>query len=101
MAAFEHLQASAARTRVFDSLVESLGTFVNSRGVFGSKVGGKQLDIKTSEKSKALAEKEGREYLVSIVTLIRFIVEIPSEFEFRMHIRNELLNSGLAQHFVV
>ena len=38
---------------------------------------------------------------VALTALVRFLVEVPCEFEYRMFIRNEMMSSGLANVFRV
>jgi hypothetical protein len=69
MAAMEHFKLQRSATRIFDVLVESLYSFVNSRGVFGSKVRAGSDHHSTmfsflAEKSNQPTEREIREYLV-------------------------------------
>ena len=33
---------------------------------------------------------------MALTALVRFLVEVPGEFEYRMYIRNEMMSSGLA-----
>ncbi|KAI8903614.1 hypothetical protein EDD86DRAFT_250329 [Gorgonomyces haynaldii] len=100
MAALEHFREDRQVPRVFDTLVESLSQSVSSRGVFGSQVGGENIFSFTSfEKIKQPTERDIKEHMVSVTALVRFLVEVPSEFEYRMHIRNELLASNLGPVF--
>ncbi|KAL2917768.1 hypothetical protein HK105_202641 [Polyrhizophydium stewartii] len=124
MSAMAFFQKVRNKARVFDALVESLSQAISSRGIFGSTVGGASVhglgvlggtlhsqngggsDIASLftlsgmfEKSKAPTEKEVREFLVSVVALIRFLVEVPSEFEYRMYLRNEFVASGVVPAF--
>ncbi|KAJ1328678.1 hypothetical protein BSLG_010031 [Batrachochytrium salamandrivorans] len=39
------------------------------------------------------------EYLVSVVALIRFLVEVPTDFEYRMYLRSEFVASGVIPAF--
>ncbi|KAJ3267918.1 hypothetical protein HDV01_003782 [Terramyces sp. JEL0728] len=98
MEAMEYFKTVRNTARTFDCLIESLNSTVTSRGIFGSTVGSTQMEFNMfgfGEKLKAPTEKDLREFLVSATALIRFIVEIPPEFEYRMHIRHELISSGL------
>jgi Diaphanous FH3 Domain len=104
MQAMESFKTTRNKARVFDSLVLSLSNGVLSRGIFGSQVGASEFTTLFgfgSDKLKSPSEKDIREFLVSIVALIRFLVEIPPEFEYRMHLRHELISSGLIPIFQV
>lgn len=105
MSAMEFFKITRKKARVFDCLVESLAHGVTSRGIFGSKVGAVELNMfgfqSSQDKLKMPSERDIREFLVSGVALIRFLVEIPPEFEYRMHLRHELISSGLLPIFRV
>ena len=105
MQAMESFKITRKKARVFDALILSLSNGVSSRGIFGSKVGASEFTANmfgfNSDKLKPPSEKDIREFLVSMVALIRFIVEIPPEFEYRMHLRHELISSGLIPVFQV
>ena len=107
--AMEFFRSIRNKKRVFDYLIEALGNAVGARGIFGTFVGATPTTSTTTELSQVFrfgtekvgkpTEKHMREYLVSCVAFIRFIVEIPPEFEYRMHIRQELISSGLQPVF--
>ncbi|KAJ2994431.1 hypothetical protein HDV02_001565 [Globomyces sp. JEL0801] len=101
MSAMEYLKTTRKYNRVFDCLVGSISEYVTARGIFGSKVRSGSVTGKYSfvDKAKPPSEKDIREFLVSGLALIRFIVEIPQEFEYRMYLRQELNSSGLLPLF--
>jgi hypothetical protein len=102
--ALEYFKSTRGKKRVFDCLVEYLGNAVTSRGIFGSTVGSTPMDFHMfgfglGDKAKPPTERDVRDYLVSAVAFIRFIIEIPSEFEYRMYLRHELVSSGIVPVF--
>ncbi|KAJ8325400.1 hypothetical protein O5D80_006336 [Batrachochytrium dendrobatidis] len=126
MSAMNDFQKIRKLPRVFDALVEALVQAVSSRGIFGSAVCGSLSTSHTTttnhpthtgsnqqtssdlaslftlnvfEKHRLPTEKDIREFLVSIIALIRFIVEVPTDFEYRMYLRNEFISSGLVPAF--
>lgn len=106
MSAMEHFRVRRKKARMFDFLVESLGQAVTSRGIFGSKVGSTEYTLfgfgnSSKDAIKPPTEKDLREFLVSAVAFFRFLVEIPSEFEYRMNLRHELVSSGILPIFQV
>ena len=105
MTAMEHFKSIRHKKKIFDYLVEALGNAVSARGIFGSKVGATITSGEYSvfgfgtEKVRNPTEKEMREYLKSSVAFIRYLVEKPTEFEYRMHIRQDLISSGILPVF--
>lgn len=109
MSALEHFRATRGHQRVFDFLVDSISKAASSRGIFGSKVGafnsndyqvfGFGAGTNKDSNSKHPTERDLRDFLVSGVALVRFLVEIPPEFEYRMHLRHELISSKITRVF--
>ncbi|KAJ3341420.1 hypothetical protein HDU91_000710 [Kappamyces sp. JEL0680] len=102
MSAMDYFKTTRKKSRIFDCLVESLANAVTSRGIFGSKVGamdGGLFGFGTQDKIRAPSERDIRDFLVSATALVRFLVEIPPEFEYRMHLRHELISSGIIPVF--
>ncbi|KAH6588860.1 hypothetical protein BASA61_005813 [Batrachochytrium salamandrivorans] len=73
MSAMTDFQKIRKHARVFDALVGALTQAVTTRGIFGS--------------------------VVSVVALIRFLVEVPTDFEYRMYLRSEFVASGVIPAF--
>lgn len=105
MQSLRHLKQLRKSARVFDVLVDMILQCVSSRGVFGTSV--KPQRFHTLERNAAHGSFSGqglkatREFLAASIAFCRFIVEITPEFEYRMHIRSELLASNLSAVFSV
>jgi hypothetical protein len=110
MSALEHFRATRGHQRIFDYLVDSISKAASSRGIFGSKVGAFSTNDyqvfgfgagnnKDSSNNRNPTERDVRDFLVSGVALVRFLVEIPPEFEYRMHLRHELISSKISRVF--
>ncbi|KAJ3274450.1 hypothetical protein HK104_004104 [Borealophlyctis nickersoniae] len=99
LAAFEHFRATRGEIRLFRRLIRTLEKMVNARGIFGSSVGaksGREMGWVGANGGGA-AQREINEFLISAVTLIRLIVEIPPQLEYRIHLRNEMMAAGFGQ----
>ncbi|KAJ1328800.1 hypothetical protein BSLG_010024 [Batrachochytrium salamandrivorans] len=57
------------------------------------------FSLSVFEKTRHPTEKDIREFLVSVVALIRFLVEVPTDFEYRMYLRSEFVASGVIPAF--
>ena len=106
ISALEHFKNTRGHQRIFDFLVDSISKAASSRGIFGSKVGAAASEYQvfgfganSKDLTKQPTERDVRDFLVSGVALVRFIVEIPPEFEYRMHLRHELISSKINQVF--
>ncbi|TPX72675.1 hypothetical protein SpCBS45565_g00202 [Spizellomyces sp. 'palustris'] len=101
MRAFDYFRSSRDDLHTFERLVLALESLINTRGVFGTTVGAK-ADVKDTivhfgDKSREQMQKDIKDFLISAVTLLRLVVDIPQELEYRIHLRNELLASGFSR----
>jgi hypothetical protein len=117
IAAFENFRITLNEHRLFEKLLKALYDIVSTRGIFGSVVGSRRdrltsfLATPQLEKNQEMEQqKEIKDFLVrqfcwqvcilahpdkiSTLALIRYIVEIPDELEYRIYLRNELFASG-------
>ena len=102
LSALEYFCTKHGKPKMFDGLVESISTIVNTRGIFGTKVGaGNATEGSIFNSGKLFNPQEIREFLVSAVALVRLVVEMPPEFEYRMYIRRQLISSGITPVFEV
>ncbi|KAJ3114548.1 Diaphanous [Phlyctochytrium bullatum] len=86
--------------RMFYILVGGLLEIVESRGKFGTIVGSKRdglEGISLSSTNAEQAQKEINDFIISTVTLLRYIVEIPDHLEYRIYLRNEITICGFAK----
>ncbi|KAJ1328832.1 hypothetical protein BSLG_009876 [Batrachochytrium salamandrivorans] len=113
MSAMTDFQKIRKHARVFDALVGALTQAVTTRGIFGSVVGvGGQnggSEYSPSSTSVPIINSNGNtngsdltslfSLSVSVVALIRFLVEVPTDFEYRMYLRSEFVASGVIPAF--
>ncbi|KAJ3150792.1 hypothetical protein HDU86_006301 [Geranomyces michiganensis] len=100
MGAFEHFRAAHDDLRIFSRLTAAIDSLVQSRGVFGSTVGSKgarELGLHFGDKNKEQTQRDIKDFLISTVTLLRLVVDVPQELEYRIHLRNELMASGFGK----
>lgn len=123
MGAFEHFRATHDDLHTFQRLVSALDSLVQTRGVFGTVVGAKaevkETLIYFGDKNKEQMQRDIKEFLVctdatldlhriipessncnpqiTAVALLRLIVDIPDELEYRIHLRNQLMASGFGR----
>ncbi|KAI8617768.1 hypothetical protein BC830DRAFT_1111986 [Chytriomyces sp. MP71] len=101
--AFETCRTEHGNTRLFERFIGIVSEIVDSRGTFGSIVGAKKEvggaigGIVSLNREKAHADL--KEYLISAIALIRYIVQVPSQLEYRIHLRNEFNACGLFNVF--
>ncbi|KAJ3207150.1 hypothetical protein HDU67_007662, partial [Dinochytrium kinnereticum] len=98
--AFETFRQARGQLRLFWSLVSALVEVVESRGKFGTIVGSKRdvlegmIQSSQSSSNPEHVQKEINDFIISSVSLIRYIVEVPSQLEYRIHLRNEMTVCG-------
>ncbi|KAI9101057.1 hypothetical protein DFS34DRAFT_613026 [Phlyctochytrium arcticum] len=101
MRAFDYFRAAKDDLHTFGRLVDSIEGLIKSRGIFGTTVGAssewKANVVHFGEKNRDQMQKDIKDFLISAVTLLRLIVEIPQELEYRIHLRNDLLASGFGR----
>ncbi|KAJ3177111.1 Dishevelled associated activator of morphogenesis 2 [Geranomyces variabilis] len=100
MGAFEHFRAAHDDLRTFSRLISAIDSLVQSRGVFGSTVGSKgarELGLHFGDKNREQTQRDIKDFLISTVTLLRLVVDVPQELEYRIHLRNELMASGFGK----
>jgi hypothetical protein len=117
--AFEQYRVARHETRLFQGFLQTIDQVVSSKGVFGSVVGSKATDalyrLLSGDASKsgggrrgpqdsllqhqAQVQRELNEFLVSAITLLRYVVEVPKELDYRIHLRNQLRACGIAHSF--
>ncbi|KAJ3228343.1 hypothetical protein HDU81_006233 [Chytriomyces hyalinus] len=101
--AFETYRIEYGAMRIFERFVGTIAEIVESRGTFGSlvgarkEVGGAIGGIVTMNREKAHTDM--KDYLISALALIRYIVQVPSQLEYRIHLRNEFMACGLFKVF--
>ncbi|KAJ3266630.1 hypothetical protein HDU77_011378 [Chytriomyces hyalinus] len=101
--AFETYRTEYGAMRLFERFVGTISEIVDSRGTFGSlvgarkEVGGAIGGIVTMNREKAHTDM--KDYLISALALIRYIVQVPSQLEYRIHLRNEFMACGLFKVF--
>ncbi|KAI8852793.1 hypothetical protein BC829DRAFT_430386 [Chytridium lagenaria] len=97
--AFETFRQTRGHLRLFGSVVSALVEVVESRGKFGTMVGSKRDVLEgmiQSSSNLEQAQKEINDFIISSVSLIRWIVEVPSQLEYRIHLRNEMTVCGFS-----
>ncbi|KAI8821726.1 armadillo-type protein [Fimicolochytrium jonesii] len=102
MDAFNHFRASHDDLYTFARLVESLEYLVSTRGVFGTAVGARvegarDPGLSWGGRGKGDMQREIKGFLVSAITLLKLVVQVPDELEYRIHLRNELMASGFGR----
>ncbi|KAJ3086905.1 hypothetical protein HK100_008536, partial [Physocladia obscura] len=90
--------------RPYEKFVNTIAEIVDSRGVFGGVVGSNLNSLNSSSggvvKSSAGGAKiissnrdaihqEVKEYLISAIALIRYLIQVPPQVEYRIHVRND------------
>ncbi len=98
MAAFRHLKSQRKEERLFQTFVTSIDDVVRSRGTWGALVGSKVENITNlalNMRNKTTLHREMKEFLVSAISLVRYLIEIPVEVEYRIHIRGQFAACGL------
>ncbi|KAI9328794.1 hypothetical protein BDR26DRAFT_873559 [Obelidium mucronatum] len=106
--AFETYRSEQSNLRLFERFLSTISEIVESRGTFGSLVGSKGYSGTKKDASSVAgivsmnrekAHKDMKDYLISALALIRYIVQVPSQLEYRIHLRNELTACGLFRIF--
>ncbi|KAJ3023894.1 UNVERIFIED_CONTAM: hypothetical protein HDU68_008418 [Siphonaria sp. JEL0065] len=101
--AFETYKKEQSGLRLFERFVGTISEIVESRGTFGSVVGSKKDNAGSiagiMSMNREMAHKEMKDYLISALALIRYIVQVPSQLEYRIHLRNEFMACGLSKVF--
>ncbi|KAJ3108146.1 hypothetical protein HDU97_002058 [Phlyctochytrium planicorne] len=98
--AFETFRQVRGQLRMFWSLVTALIEVVDSRGKFGTMIGSKRDVLERmilNSSNTEQAQKEINDFIISCVSLIRYIVEVPSQLEYRIHLRNEITVCGFSK----
>ncbi|KAJ3044918.1 hypothetical protein HDV00_000200 [Rhizophlyctis rosea] len=91
----QHLRKVKGDLRQFSRVVKNLDATVRGRGIFGTRVGSRGgVEGAVGGKEEW---KEVNEYLVSTMTLLRLLVELPPDLEYRTHLRNEMMAAGLSK----
>ncbi|KAI9209800.1 uncharacterized protein BJ171DRAFT_564305 [Polychytrium aggregatum] len=102
MGGFETLRQFRGDKLVFQRFVAMLEDIVMSRGLWGSNVGAKfdeieGLSLSLGDKRKEQLQREVNDYLISTISLIRYLVQVPPELEYRVYIRSQLLAAGFGR----
>ncbi|KAI8921081.1 armadillo-type protein [Powellomyces hirtus] len=99
MGAFEHFRAAHDDLHTFQRLVSALDSLVQTRGVFGTTVGSRSENslLHFGDKNREQTQRDIKDFLISTVTLLRLVVDVPPELEYRIHLRNELMASGFGK----
>ncbi|KAJ3070679.1 hypothetical protein HDU98_006303 [Podochytrium sp. JEL0797] len=102
--AFETHRNEHRGLRLFERFMGTISEIVESRGTFGSVVGSKRDSVTGSvagivSMNREKSHREMKDYLISALALIRYIVQVPSQLEYRIHLRNELMACGLFKVF--
>ena len=75
-------------------------SLVEARGIWGGNVGARYngdvfVAQNNLEKRGGILQKEINEYLISAITLIRYIIQVPSDILVRIFFRNKMVTHGL------
>ncbi|KAI9183600.1 hypothetical protein H9P43_004518 [Blastocladiella emersonii ATCC 22665] len=84
----DFLNAHRGATRRFEPWLLTFANIVNGRGILGSLVG-------ATGATRGMTDEELNEYALSNLILVNGLVRIPEDFEYRIHLRNQLLGCNL------
>ncbi|KAJ3222019.1 hypothetical protein HK099_002800 [Clydaea vesicula] len=103
--AFLYFQKTRQEDFIFQGFIKSLKEVILQRGTFGSKVGSKRdsnVDLfaatnGTEKRKGEILENGIKEYMISAISLVRYLIEVPEELEYRIYLRNKMICSGITE----
>ncbi|KAL3899458.1 MAG: hypothetical protein SGCHY_002032 [Lobulomycetales sp.] len=108
--AFSYLMSTLPSAKyIFTPLIEAILQCISQQGILGTRVGARARRLHQQEHGGEIlfaaesgAEKKGdslyrdvKEFLISGMALVRYIIEVPDELEYRIYLRNKMMCSGL------